>query len=207
MHHLGEVLISWGPIGLMILAALESAGPPTPAGTDFVLVFLAAARPADWLLCAVLTMVGSLSGSLVFFEIVRRGGERFLRRYTATGRGARFRGWFQRYGLLTVFISALLPVPILPFKVFVTCAGAMGVSRLRFMTVLAAARIPRYLGLAFLGAQLGEQSWPWVKGHMWHMLGVAVFLFTSLYLLIRWMDRNAAGRAGTTIEVSVPPSH
>jgi uncharacterized membrane protein YdjX (TVP38/TMEM64 family) len=190
MHHLGQVLISWGPIGLLILAALESAGPPTPAGTDFVLIFLTAARPADWMLCAWLTILGSLFGSVIFFEIVRRGGERFLKRYTARGRGARFRGWFQRYGLLTVFVSALLPAPFLPFKVFVTCAAAMGVSRLRFMTVLTVARIPRYLGLAYLGSQLGEESGPWLKGHVWHMLGVAVFLFASLYLLIRWVERT-----------------
>jgi membrane protein DedA with SNARE-associated domain len=190
MHHLGEVLISWGPIGLLILATLESAGPPTPAGTDFVLVFLTAARPSTWLLCALLTTVGSLTGSAIFFEVVRRGGEKFLRRYTSSGRGARFRGWFQRYGLLTVFVSALVPVPILPFKVFVTCAAAMGVSRLRYMSVLAAARIPRYLGLAFLGSQLGAESWPWVKDHKWHMLGAAVFLFASLYLVIRWVNRT-----------------
>jgi membrane protein DedA with SNARE-associated domain len=190
MHHLGQVLISWGPIGLLILATLESAGPPTPAGTDFVLVFLTAARPSVWLLCALLTTVGSLTGSAIFFEVVRRGGEKFLTKYTSRGRGARFRGWFQRYGLLTVFVSALLPVPILPFKVFVTCAGAMGVRRLRFMLVLAAARIPRYLGLAFLGSQLGEESWPWVKSHMWQMFAVAVFLFASLYLVIRWADRT-----------------
>lgn len=189
MHHLGEVLISWGPIGLLVLAALESAGPPTPAATDFVLIFLTAARPSDWLLCAMLTILGSLFGSVIFFEIVRRGGEKFLKRYTASGRGARVRLWFHRYGLITVFISALLPAPFLPFKVFVTCAAAMGVSRVRFMTVLTVARIPRYMGLAFLGAQLGEKSWPWVKGHAWHMLGVAVFLFASLYLLIRWVDR------------------
>jgi membrane protein DedA with SNARE-associated domain len=190
MHHLHDVLVSWGPVGLFLLAALESAGPPTPGGTDFVLVFLTAARPLQWVLCGVLTILGSLIGSAIFFEITRRGGEKFLARSTARGRGARFRGWFQHYGLLTVFVSALLPVPILPFKVFVACAGAMGVRRLRFMLVLAAARIPRYLGLAFLGSQLGEQSWPWVKGHMWQMFAVALFLFASLYLVIRWADRT-----------------
>src|SRR5580704_13505733 len=151
MRHLGQVLISWGPLGLMILALLESAGPPTPAGTDFVLVFLTAARPSLWLLCALLTTIGSLTGSAIFFEVVRRGGEKFLTKYTSRGRGAR---------------------------------------RLRFMLVLAAARIPRYLGLAFLGSQLGEESWPWVKSHMWQMFAVAVFLFASLYLIIRWADRT-----------------
>ena len=82
------------------------------------------------------------------------------------GRGARFRDWFRRYGLVTVFISALIPVPILPFKVFVACAGAMGVRRLRFMLVLSAARIPRYLASGFPGSQLGETILALGEGHI-----------------------------------------
>src|SRR5580658_3011642 len=132
MRHLRDVLISWGPLGLLILATLENAGPPSPGGTDIVLLILAAARPGDAMLCAALATLGSMIGSAIFFEIVRKGGEKLLLRYTTTGRGARFRHWARRYGLVTVFVSALVPLPILPFKVFVACAAALGVSRSRF---------------------------------------------------------------------------
>jgi membrane protein DedA with SNARE-associated domain len=189
MHHLRDVLVSWGPVGLIVLAALESAGPPTPGGTDFVLLALAAARPADAALMALMAIVGSLSGSVVFYEITRRGGEKILARYTLSGRGARFRVWFQRYGLATVFVSALLPVPIMPFKAFAACAGATGVSRTRFFSTLVAARIPRYCGLAYLGAKLGEGSTVWVKNHAWHMAGFAFALLVGIYLLLKYVDR------------------
>ncbi len=63
--------------------------------------------------------------------------------------------WFQKYGLVTVFVPALVPLPFLPFKAFAACAGAMGVSRWRFLGVLAVGRILRYLGLAYLGVKLG----------------------------------------------------
>ena len=175
---------------MFLLAALENAGPPTPGGTDWVLLFLAAARPADMMLLAFVATAGSLIGSAVFFEITRKGGEEFLTKYTQRGRGAKFRGWFQHYGLVTVFISALVPLPILPFKIFCACAGAMGVTRQRFILVLALARMPRYLALAYLGAQLGENSLGWIKSHTWPLLGLAAGLGVVLYLLIWWTDRT-----------------
>src|SRR5690348_5444007 len=115
MRHLRDTLLAWGPFGLLLLATLENAGPPTPGGTDWVLLFLAAEAPGDAMLLAGLATLGSLIGAAVFFEVMRRGGEAMLHKYTSTGRGARFRNWTRHYGLATVFVSALVPVPILPY--------------------------------------------------------------------------------------------
>jgi membrane protein YqaA with SNARE-associated domain len=190
MKRFHDVLLSWGPLGLFVLAVVESAGIPNPGGTDALLLVLTIADPASAMLCATLAVVGSLIGSAVFYEITCRGGEKLLANRTASGRGARFRGWFQRYGMATVFIAALLPIPVMPFKAFAACAGAMRVGRLRFMLVLAAARIPRYFALAYLGSELGENSTAWLKGHIWHMGAFAIALFVVLYALIRWSDRS-----------------
>jgi len=190
MHHMRDVLISWGPLGLLIFAIIENAGPPTPGGTDFFLLFLAAARPGDAMLCAGLAALGSLIGSAIFFEIVRQGGEKLLVRYTSTGRGQRFRDWSRRYGLVTVFVSALVPLPILPFKVFVACAGAMGVTRSRFMLVLTPARILRYAALAYLGQQVGENSGAWLSSHFWYLAGLATFIGLALWGLVRRAERR-----------------
>jgi membrane protein YqaA with SNARE-associated domain len=190
MRHLRDVLVSFGPVGLLILATLENAGPPTPGGTDFVLLFLAAARPSDAMLCAWLATLGSLVGAAVFFEVMLRGGEKLLAKYTTSGRGARFREWSRRYGLITVFVSALVPLPILPFKAFVACAGAMGVSRTKFMLVLTPARIVRYVALAYLGQQLGEKgSEAWLKSHFWPMLALVTVLGLASWALIRRAER------------------
>ena len=112
----------------------------------------------------------------------------------AIGTRAAFPRLVHRYGMVTVFISALLPIPFLPFKVFCACAGAMGVSRTRFMLVLAAARIPRYAGLAYLGANLGEHTSAWIQGHDWHMGAVASRYLAALYGLLKWNDRAQAPR-------------
>jgi membrane protein YqaA with SNARE-associated domain len=194
MRHFRDVLISWGPLGILALSIVESAGIPNPGGTDALLLILTIARPWQATLCAALAIAGSLIGSFIFYEITKKGGEKFLLRYTSSGRGGRFRAWFQRYGLVTVFVSALLPVPIMPFKAFAACAGALGVKRRRFFAVLAVARIPRYAALAYLGAQLGENSTVWLRSHAWLLLSIAVALLLGLSLLIRWSDRaNSRG--------------
>ena len=199
MKRFHDLVVAWGPLGILVFAAVESAGIPNPGGTDLLLVVVTAARPAQAALCALLATIGSIAGSMVFFEVMRRGGEALLAKRTAAGRGAKLRRWFHRYGMVTVFVSALVPLPGLPFKFFVACAGALGESRTRFLLVLAAARLPRYFALADLGAVLGEESWPWVKSHTWHMAVGAAVLTVGLYFLIRW-----SGRARTASTATLP---
>jgi hypothetical protein len=56
--------------------------------------------------------------------------------------------------------------------------------------VLVAARIPRYLALAYLGQQLGEKnSEAWLKSHIWQLLGLAALIGLASYLLVRRAER------------------
>jgi uncharacterized membrane protein YdjX (TVP38/TMEM64 family) len=191
MHHFLEVLKAWGPLGVLVLAVVESAGIPNPGGTDLLLLFIAAARPQDAMLAGWLAVGGSVVGSMIFFELLRKGGERYLSRYTSSGRGQRFRQWFLRYGLITVFIPAFLPIPILPLKVFAASAAAMGIPRMRFLLVILLARVPRYLALGYLGSQLGENSGAWLKGHMWYLVALAAILTLGLGALARHANRES----------------
>ena len=165
---------------MFTISLVESSCIPTPGGTDFLLLFIAAVRPQDAMFSGFLAIVGALLGSVIFYEIAWRGGEALLARHTSDGRGQRFRLWFLRYGLITVFIPALLPIPFLPFKAFAACAGAMRVPRLRFFLVLTAARIPRFLALAWLGMEMGERSGAWLRGHVWYLASAAVVLTAAL---------------------------
>ena len=85
------------------------------------------------------------------------------------GKGAKFRGWFKRYGLITVFIPALMPIPM-PLKLFVISAGVTGTSMTQFVSVILAARILRYFGAAWLGVTLGRESATFLKIHAWHFV-------------------------------------
>jgi membrane protein YqaA with SNARE-associated domain len=189
-QQLRDFLAGLGPLGVLLVSFVESCGIPNPGGTDWMLVWLTIGRPEKAAAFVAMATLGSLAGSVIFYYIIRKGGEKLLDRYTSSGRGARFRVWFQHYGLVTVFIAALLPLPIMPFKVFAACAGALGVGLRRFLTVIALARVPRYVGLAFLALQVGYNWQSWLKAHMWHMLLTAVVLFAVLY----WGTRRAESR-------------
>jgi membrane protein YqaA with SNARE-associated domain len=107
------------------------------------------------------------------------------------GKGARFREWFKRYGMVTVFVPALMPIPM-PLKLFVISAGVLGTSMAQFVTVVVIARFLRYFGAAWLGVTLGRDSTGFLKSHAW-MFGVgAVALFLALYGFILLRDRRQA---------------
>ncbi len=171
-----------------MLAAIDSAGVPLPEGVDVLLVSVAVLNPSKAYLAATLAVLGSVAGNMVLFYAARKGGQTYLERKASSERAMRLRRWFQRYGLLTVFIPALVPIP-LPTKIFVLCAGALGVSPVSFGASILLARIPRYFLMAWLGAQVGEHSLDYLRAHIWELAIFAAALFVFLYLLIRLRDR------------------
>jgi membrane protein YqaA with SNARE-associated domain len=183
------LLVSWGPLGVFFLAIIDSAGIPMVAGVDALVVLIAVWDRAHGYQAAVAATLGSIVGSMALFLIARKGGEEYLHRYTSSGRGARMRAWFVEYGLLTVFVPALVVVP-LPLKLFVLSAGALEVNPVRFGVVLFLARIPRYFFLAWLGSRLGKDTLPYLQHHAWQFLVFAVALFGALYLFIRFVHRR-----------------
>ena len=189
MRKLVDFLVGLGPFGLLAMALIDSAGVPLPGGVDATLLLMAVLRPETAWWCAAAAFIGSLAGNAILFSLARKGGEAYLDRHTREGRGLVLRRWFVRYGLVTVFIPALLPIP-LPMKIPVFCTAVFGVSRAKFLAVIAAARLPHYLALAWLGLQLGQNAGAWLKAHLWHLSGFAVALAAVLFLLVRWSDRG-----------------
>ncbi|MDX2266754.1 MAG: VTT domain-containing protein [Bryobacter sp.] len=177
-------LIALGPAGLFLLALLDSAGIPVVGGVDALLVVLANQKP-EWAYgCAALAVLGSLVGSMILFAIARKGGQRYLDRLTAGPRRQRFRRWFDQYGLVTVFVPAISVIPM-PMKAFVACAGVLGTRPVAFAMTVLAARVPRYLFLAWLGQAMGDNALGWIKQHSVQFgLGLAG-LAVALYFIVR----------------------
>lgn len=190
MHKVVLFLQSYGLFGAFGLALLDSAGVPLPASVDVLLLAVAAISPKQALLSAALSVLGSAIGTMILFSIARKGGEMYLERHASSPGALRFRAWFAHYGLVTVFIPALVPILPLPLKVPVLSAGAMGVRPLPFLGTIMAARVIRYFALAWLGMSLGDNAWPWLKSHAWHLAGFAVILLVVMFGAIRWLDEN-----------------
>jgi len=155
---------------------------------DLVVISVAWTAPGEAWLTALLAVAGSMAGNLGLFFVSRYGGRRFVRP-PEPGNPQKFRRWFQRYGLVTVFVPAILPIP-LPLKVFVVSAGVLHTPASRFFLVVLAARIVRYGAEAYLGVKLGENAGAFLHHNAWTLMGIAVAMAMALFALIRFNDRR-----------------
>lgn len=180
-------LLAWGPFGLLFLAVLDSAGLPIVGGVDVLLVTFSAAHPQQAYIGAACAVAGSVFGTAILFFIARKGGEVLLAKHLSKRRGARLHAFFQRYGLATVFIPAVCPLP-LPTKVPVFCAGALQVRTYYFIVVVLAARVIRYFALALLGQKLGPRTFSFLLSHLLVVAAIAIGLAVLFGFAIWFID-------------------
>ncbi len=190
LQSLTETLVNYGIWGILLLAFIDSAGIPVAIGMDALVILLAIKAPHMAFAGVAMAVAGSLAGNIVLFLVARRGGQRLLNEAPTPGKSRRFREWFRRYGLVTVFIPALIPLPPLPLKVFVISAGIFRTQLRSFLLTIFFARVIRYSGEAYLGARIGEQSSDFLRQHVWTLVGMAVGLALLLILLLEINERR-----------------
>jgi membrane protein DedA with SNARE-associated domain len=188
LQHLKDALIAFGPLGVFLLAVLDSCGVPLPGAMDVSLVYVAWHSPALAYWTAFMAVLGSLVGNVGLFLAARHGVRRFVKDRDPE-KPRKFRQWFERYGLITVFIPALVPVP-LPMKPFVISAGVMRTNLGQFLAVVLIGRFVRYFGEAYLGVQMGEDAQGFLLRNGWTLTAVALALAFVLFALIWLNDRR-----------------
>jgi membrane protein YqaA with SNARE-associated domain len=176
---------------LFLLAIADSAGLPVVSGVDALLITIAATRPALAYIAALCAIAGSLIGSIILFAIARKGGHVFLARQTSKGLGRRLHAWFERYGLATVFIPAVSPLPM-PMKIPVFCAGALDIGWAAFVGTVLAARVIRYLALAYLAQRYGSETLVFLKHHWGAVLAFAISLSAAVVIILRLLSKRRA---------------
>jgi membrane protein YqaA with SNARE-associated domain len=182
LRNIANFLVAVGPWGLLALAFLDSCGIPIANTLDAYLIFLAIKEPEQAYWYAAIAVAGSTIGNATLFLLARRGGKRYLQR-AESGRTQRFRKWFDRFGLVTVFVPAIMPIPM-PLKIFVICAGALHTRLVPFLIVIVIARVARYSGETWLGVKLGHESTTYLRQHVWHFAAGSVVLFVVLILIV-----------------------
>jgi membrane protein YqaA with SNARE-associated domain len=168
---------------------LDSVGVPIVGGVDALLIAVSTVSPAQAYLAAVCAIVGSLIGSYLLFSIARKGGHVMLAKHTSHGTGLKLRNWFERYGLLTIFIPAVSPVPM-PMKIPVFCAGALEVRTRSFMAVLVLARVIRYFTLAYLGQRYGQYTFLFLKTNWIAVVSTVAVLCIVVVVLLQYTGRR-----------------
>jgi membrane protein YqaA with SNARE-associated domain len=158
---------------------------------DALLIAISTQTPNFAYLAASFALLGSLICNLLLFAIARKGGEVLLAKHVSSRRGARLHLWFQRYGLVTVFIPALSPLP-LPMKIPVFCAGALQVRVSYFVAVVLSARALRYFALAYLGQHYGQSTFHFLVAHGLLVTATAIALAIAAAVALRLYQRRRA---------------
>jgi membrane protein YqaA with SNARE-associated domain len=189
--HLVDTLIEYGPLGLFIIGLLDSMGIPLPAAMDVLLITYAVNHPENAYFAAAVAVVGSLGGNILLFRAAALGGRRFVKRDAPEAEQHRFRRWFNHYGLLTIFVPAIVPFIPLPLKVFVIAAGAVHTPISRFLAVILTARVLRYFGEAYLGVLLGDDAQGFLRNNAWSIVAaVAVIAILCVIAIKKYGPRN-----------------
>lgn len=200
MNEFVEQLTRWGALGVFLLSLIDSAGVPLPSFVDAYLIGVVMKNPAVAVPTMLAAIVGSLLGNVVLYAIARKGGKLYLDKLTARPRGQKFRQWFDKYGLVTVFVPAVSIVPM-PMKFFAVSAAVFNVPLVRILGVIALARLIRYGVVAWLAAAFGEQTKAFITEHkLWFAVGtlaLGLLFFVLSRLLFRNSSPETAESSGT----------
>ncbi|MBZ5574929.1 MAG: VTT domain-containing protein [Acidobacteriia bacterium] len=182
-------LVAYGPWGLLLVGFIDSLGIPLPA-MDFFLLGIALKAPERAYFAALMAVLGSVGGNIALFLGARHGVRRLVKTVEDPGKPRRFQEWFRRYGLVTVFVPAVVPLLPLPLKVFVISAGVLHTPIGKFVAVILVARLLRYFGDTWLGIHLGSGAQAFLVRNAWTLAGIALALSLVFFLWIRWAGRN-----------------
>jgi membrane protein DedA with SNARE-associated domain len=197
-------LMHLGAVGIFALAVIDSSviPIPLPGSTDLLLLLLTAFRSQSIgspILFGSCAFVGSVIGGYTTWAAGKKGGEAALDRLGKGRFVRRVQGWVKRNGLLSVALASLLPPPV-PLMPFLLAAGALGLSRARFLISYCTARAVRYGVVAWLGYKYGRQVINFwqndLKGWSTPILVVYVSLLVlgALYGVWKYRRGNRAGK-------------
>ncbi|MEM8531656.1 MAG: VTT domain-containing protein [Chloroflexota bacterium] len=142
---------AYGYLGVFLLTLLASASIvlPSPA----VGVALIAGRTLDPWLVGVTAGVAAGFGEITGY-LAGLGGSTFAAQSRFYPRVER---WVQRWGVVTIFMLAVIPGPV--FDLAGIAAGTMRMPFYRFLLACLSGKILRFIGVAWIGALLGDISW------------------------------------------------
>lgn len=183
------VALSLGGPGLFTIAFLDSSFISLPQINDILVVLMVTQNKALMPYYALMATLGSIAGCYVIYYLSKKGGDAFLRKRLKAGHIDRALGLYQKHGLLTLMVPALLPPPA-PFKLFVLMAGVAGVKPLQFVLAIGVARGVRYLALGTLAIFYGDLALEVMRTRGREVaLWLVGFIVTGAALWFAWQRR------------------
>jgi undecaprenyl-diphosphatase len=196
-----ENLLAYGPLGLFLVAFLESTVFPIPPDVLLLPLSMMSPRLSWWY--AFLTSSASVLGGLAGYAVGRKAGRPVLRRFFKEESIRDVETLFVKYGAWAVGIAAFTPVP---YKVFTFGAGIFRVPLLTFTVASTVGRSARFFFEGALVYFMGERA----QAYLGTNFEIATTVLTVALLAITWLlpkmlpsARKAAAPRGS--KPAVPP--
>lgn len=155
--HFMSVLFHFGLVGLALVSVVDSSFIPLPIpGVTDVMTVLYAAGHVNPVLLVGLTTAGSALGGFLSHAVGQAGGMAFLEKRVPARMLKRVTQWVEQHSIIAIALPAILPPPV-PLSPFVLVAGAVRMSRRRFMTAFTLSRLLRHSIACWLGIHYGAQ--------------------------------------------------
>ncbi len=190
-----------GP-AMTVIGALDSSLLSLPEINDYLVVMRCTNAPYEVFYFPLFAAAGSVLGCLLLYTIMRRGGQYVLRRRFRAKDIERVERTYARFGFLALAVPALLPPPM-PFKIFVSMAGALEYPRWRFVLTIMIARSLRYYIEGTLAVFYGRSVIDFIKRYGFPVLALVVsacVVGLTVYLILQRRKRRAEGRAAHASE-------
>ena len=148
-------LFSFGIFGVFLVSIVDSSFVPLPVpGVTDVMIVLFAAQKMNWIFLVVAATAGSALGGYLSYQVGHAGGMQFLEKHVPERTFKRVCDWMNRHAILSVALPAILPPPM-PLSPFVLAAGALEMSKKKFLTTFTISRGLRHAFAAWLGIHYG----------------------------------------------------
>jgi membrane protein DedA with SNARE-associated domain len=156
-HGVMHFFFHLGLVGLFLVSIVDSSFVPLPIPgvTDIMLILYAAGHTNPILLVAIATLGSAIGGGLSH-AAGQAGGMAFLKKHVPAGILTRVTTWMEKHAILSVSLPAILPPPM-PLSPFVLAAGAVHMSRKKFMWAFTLSRLARHCIAVWIGIRYGHQ--------------------------------------------------
>ena len=178
-----HLFFSFGLFGLFLVSVVDSSFVPLPIpGVTDIMIIVLAAQHQNWLLLVLIASAGSAVGGYFSHQVGQRGGMAFIEKRVPPRIFKHISDWMENHAILSVALPAILPPPM-PLSPFVLAAGALHMSRRKFLTTFTISRAVRHIIAAWLGIHYGRHI-----VHLWNSFSdkyatpVLIVLWTGIAL-------------------------
>jgi membrane protein YqaA with SNARE-associated domain len=183
---------------MVLIASLDSSLLSLPEINDYLVVARCYKYPSAVFYFPLFAALGSVTGCLLLYTIMRRGGQALLRKRFKPEQIKRVERTYERFGVFAIAIPAILPPP-LPFKIFVATAGTLEYPRWKFLLTVMLARSFRYYVEGILAVFFGKQVLLFMKDNGLVIVSVVASLALIALLVYIIVNRVRRRRKAGTI--------